>query len=296
MPPATYEMPCQESCLASTCDESKKHSRSNTIGLLSLFLEEDSVKLSGVVKTDNDGFQSEAEVEPYDGTYAGLICTNSERGQPALVCLQCTCNPWHRECNKEEKYVELCPQRDKRSVQEFKGECHSESFGTAAPSVVVDLTGEGGGGAEAAALTEHGAQEEQPEPAVGGDVMAAKVVDRGALGIRADAGNGSSGNGKEDAGAANGKRKVEEEAVARFIPQLLLPRDTSDKLKQAIGDLLHNTVDKSHLGSNLISDEGAKALAEGLKVNTAVKKLNLGNNKISDSVNKQVRTRLSCRS
>ena len=157
------------------------------------------------------------EVEPYDGSYACLICTNSVRGQPALVCLQCNCNPWHRECDKEEKYMELCPQCGKKSVQEFTG----ESFVTAAPSVVVDLTGEGGGGAEAVALTEHGAREnateEQPQLAVGGGVMAAEVAERGAQGGRADAGNGSSGNGKEDAGAANGKRKAEEEAAAHLV-------------------------------------------------------------------------------
>ena len=161
--------------------------------------------------------ESDDEVEPYDGSYACLICTNSVRGQPALVCLQCNCNPWHRECDTEEKYVELCPQCGKKSVQEFTG----ESFVTAAPSVVVDLTGEGGGGAEAVALTEHGAREnateEQPELAVGGGVMAAEVVERGAQGGRADAGNGSSGNGKEDAGAANGKRKAEEEAAAHLV-------------------------------------------------------------------------------
>ena len=46
---------------------------------------------------------------------------------------------------------------------------------------------------------------------------AAEVVERGAQGGRADAGNGSSGNGKEDAGAANGKRKAEEEAAAHLV-------------------------------------------------------------------------------
>ena len=187
------------------------------------------MKLPGVVKTSSTEseaameagnevkVESDDEVEPYDGSYACLICTNSVRGQPALVCLQCNCNPWHRECDKEEKYVELCPQCGKKSVQEFTG----ESFVTAAPSVVVDLTGEGGGGAEAVALTEHGAREnateEQPQLAVGGGVMAAEVVERGAQGGRADAGNGSSGNGKEDAGAANGKRKAEEEAAAHLV-------------------------------------------------------------------------------
>ena len=58
---------------------------------------------------------------------------------------------------------------------------------------------------------------EQPQLAVGGGVMAAEKVERGAQGGRADAGNGSSGNGKEDAGAANGKRKAEEEAAAHLV-------------------------------------------------------------------------------
>lgn len=47
---------------------------------------------------------------------------------------------------------------------------------------------------------------------------------------------------------------------------------------------------------NYISDAGGKALAEGLKVDTAVKKLNLDTFKVSDSVKQQVRTRLSRRS
>ena len=33
--------------------------------------------------------ESDDEVEPYDGSYACLICTESVRGQPALVCSKC---------------------------------------------------------------------------------------------------------------------------------------------------------------------------------------------------------------
>ena len=47
---------------------------------------------------------------------------------------------------------------------------------------------------------------------------------------------------------------------------------------------------------NYISGAGGKALADGLKVDTAVKKLNLDTFKVSDSVKQQVRTRLSRRS
>ena len=62
-----------------------------------------------------------------------------------------------------------------------------------------------------------------------------------------------------------------------------LPTDASDKLKEAIGDLVHNKVEELNLTSNNISDEGAKALAEALKVNTALQGLLwLGDNEISD--------------
>ena len=37
--------------------------------------------------------ESDDEVEPYDGSYACLICTESVRGQPALVCSKCNSNP-----------------------------------------------------------------------------------------------------------------------------------------------------------------------------------------------------------
>ena len=65
--------------------------------------------------------ESDDEVEPYDGSYACLICTESVRGQPALVCLQCNTNPWHRACDPENKYVEVCPTCGRQSVQALKG-------------------------------------------------------------------------------------------------------------------------------------------------------------------------------
>ena len=70
----------------------------------------------------------------------------------------------------------------------------------------------------------------------------------------------------------------------------MLPTGASDKLKEAIGDLVHNKVKKLDLGRNNISDEGAKALAEALKVNTALQELNLHDNKISDAVKQQIKT------
>ena len=53
--------------------------------------------------------ESDDEVEPYDGSYACLICTESVRGQPALVCSKCNSNPFHRTCDPESKYAEVCP-------------------------------------------------------------------------------------------------------------------------------------------------------------------------------------------
>ena len=49
------------------------------------------------------------EVEPYDGSYACLICTDSVRGEPALVCWECNSNPWHRKCDKDSKLSRCAP-------------------------------------------------------------------------------------------------------------------------------------------------------------------------------------------
>ena len=48
----------------------------------------------------------------------------------------------------------------------------------------------------------------------------------------------------------------------------MLPTDASDELKTAIGDILQNEEEELDLRYNNISDEGAKALAEALKVTT----------------------------
>ena len=70
----------------------------------------------------------------------------------------------------------------------------------------------------------------------------------------------------------------------------MLPTDASDQWKQAIGDIVHNNEEKINLGSNnplhverrqKISDEDAKALAEALKVNTALQELYLEHTDIS---------------
>ena len=77
------------------------------------------------------------DVEPYDGSYACLICTDSVRGEPALVCWECNSNPWHRKCDKDSKYVEVCPTCNQMSVNAFTG----VSAATAAPSEIVNVEG-----------------------------------------------------------------------------------------------------------------------------------------------------------
>ena len=57
--------------------------------------------------------------------------------------------------------------------------------------------------------------------------------------------------------------------------------DKNWTLKKAIGDLVHNKVEDLSFHSGKISDEGAKALAEALKVNTTLQKLDLYYNRIS---------------
>ena len=100
------------------------------------------------------------------------------------------------------------------------------------------------------------------------------------------------------------EQKRKEKVRAKMSPDELvedilkmLPTDASDKWKKAIGDLVHNKVGGLNLNYNKISDEGAKALAEALKVNTALQKLELYSNiRISDAVEQQIKSdRLRCR-
>ena len=65
--------------------------------------------------------ESDDEVEPYDGTYACLFCSESVRGMPALACSECNSNPWHRACDQESKYVQMCPTCNQRSVKVWTG-------------------------------------------------------------------------------------------------------------------------------------------------------------------------------
>ena len=81
------------------------------------------------------------EVEDYDGSDACLICTESVRGATALVCRECNSNPWHRACDKESKYLEVCPTCNQKSVTVWTG----ASAGPGAPSDFIDLTGAGAG-------------------------------------------------------------------------------------------------------------------------------------------------------
>ena len=60
--------------------------------------------------------ESDDEVEPYNGTYACLLCFESVRGMPALACSKCSSNPWHRACDKDLKYAEVCPTCNRKSV------------------------------------------------------------------------------------------------------------------------------------------------------------------------------------
>ena len=79
----------------------------------------------------------EVKVEDYDGSYDCLFCGDSVRGMPALVCWECNSNPWHRTCDKDLKYIEVCPTCNQMSVKVFTG----VSAATAAPSEIVNVEG-----------------------------------------------------------------------------------------------------------------------------------------------------------
>ena len=86
--------------------------------------------------------------------------------------------------------------------------------------------------------------------------------------------------------------QAERKIVATVIK--MLPTDASNWFKEVICDILHNEVEELVLDDDdcedNISDEGAKALAEALKVNTALQKLDLSYNMISDAFKQQIRS------
>ena len=83
----------------------------------------------------------EVKVEDYDGSYVCLFCGDSVRGLPALVCGECNSNPWHRTCDKDLKYTEVCPTCNRQSVKAWTG----AGSRTATPSEIINLTRRRGG-------------------------------------------------------------------------------------------------------------------------------------------------------
>ena len=75
-------------------------------------------------------------MEDYDGSYDCLFCGDSVRGMPALVCWECNSNPWHRTCDKDLRYIEVCPTCNRKSVKARTG----ASARITAPSEITDLT------------------------------------------------------------------------------------------------------------------------------------------------------------
>ena len=113
--------------------------------------------------------ESDDEVEPYDGTYACGVCSESVRGTAAVKCSLCSANPVHWACVAGTKYAGRCATCDGATMEAWRG----ASTGTAAPSEIIDLRdleAEGGGAGEVAALTGNGAREDAV-PAVGGAVV-----------------------------------------------------------------------------------------------------------------------------
>ena len=150
--------------------------------------------------------ESDDEVENYHGSYVCLICFDSVRGQPALHCVRCNCPPWYVACDKDKKYIDNCPQYEAIGyVRAFT----AANFWTAAPSAMIDLTGEGGGGAAVATLAEGGEVWEEAAPEMGGAVVAADVVwQGGASALHECAGvSGSSAGGGGEAGGCAGRAR-----------------------------------------------------------------------------------------
>ena len=186
---------CRCSSEASTADISGASSSDKRADLASCHMSEEAMDAGAVeVKVESDD-----EVEPYDGTYARGVCSESVRGTAALKCSQCSANPVHWACVAGTKYAGQCATCVRETMEAWRG----ASTGTAAPSEIIDLRdleAEGAGAAVVAALTGAGAREDAV-PAVGGAVVvAADEVGRGVQGGRADAGGGRSGKGKELAG------------------------------------------------------------------------------------------------
>ena len=60
--------------------------------------------------------------EDYEGSYSCMLCSLSVRGESALRCSQCTCNPFHQVCVADTEFQRKCPQCQREdSVVAFEG-------------------------------------------------------------------------------------------------------------------------------------------------------------------------------
>ena len=79
--------------------------------------------------------------EDYEGSYSCMFCFRSVRGEPALRCSQCTCNPFHQACVADTEFQRKCPQCQREdSVGAFEGKFTTLHTGHVA---VVDLMAAG---------------------------------------------------------------------------------------------------------------------------------------------------------
>ena len=77
------------------------------------------------------------DAEDYEGSYSCMFCFRSVRGEPALRCSQCTCNPFHQACVANTKFQRKCPQCQREdSLVAFEGKFTTLHTGHVA---VVDL-------------------------------------------------------------------------------------------------------------------------------------------------------------
>ena len=62
------------------------------------------------------------KIEEYDGSYECVICSQSVRGDAAVLhCSQCSLNPFHRSCVEKTEFMHKCPQCSRNTVVPWSG-------------------------------------------------------------------------------------------------------------------------------------------------------------------------------
>jgi len=81
------------------------------------------------------------KIEEYDGSYECVICSQSVRGDAAVLhCSQCSSNPFHQSCVEKTEFMHKCPQCSRNTVVPWSGSEGSAVMTSSEALLTINLT------------------------------------------------------------------------------------------------------------------------------------------------------------